>query len=303
MSNQWTRERIIRHLVERQEKGLSLNAGRDGVDSLLYQAARRIFGSWRIAIQAAGIAPERVLTWDRWPPAKILMIIRRLAQRDRPLSGAEMERRYGSMMSAARRFYGSWTKAVLAAGVDPTRLQRVVPWNQDRVIEGILTRTLRNESLVPGHIEPRSLVVAGERLFGSWAAAVTAAGLDPKAILSPPARARGPRPPRVRAARVKPLHQPHQLWTKDLVIAAIQERVRKRLDLNARAMAREDCALYRAGRRHLKTWCNALREAGLDPAEHQLARRRKDPSPTPAAETASLRPSQASEALRPDRPT
>jgi len=302
MRKRWTRERIIRHLLDREAHGLPLHAGRDGVDSLLYQAARRIFGSWRHAIQAAGITPEQVLTWDRWPPAKVLMIIRRLAQRARPLSGAQMEQRYGSMMSAARRFYGSWTKAVLAAGVDPTRLQRVVPWNPDRVIEAILTRTLRNEPLAPGHIEPRSLVMAGERLFGSWAAAVTAAGLDPKVVLSPPARPRGPRRPRVRAAGVKPLHQPHQLWTKDMVIAAIRERVRKHMDLNARAMAREDCGLYRAGRRHLKTWCNALREAGLDPAEHQLVPRRKDQPSIAATDAASHRPSQATDAMRPDRP-
>ena len=132
MRNNWTREQIIRNLLEREAKGLPLTVGGEGVDKSLYAAARRIFGSWRNAIQAAGIAPQQVLTWERWSPGRILVMIRHLARRERPLTTLQMERRYHNIVSAARRHFGSWNKAVLAAGVKPTKLLRVIQERQVR---------------------------------------------------------------------------------------------------------------------------------------------------------------------------
>jgi len=107
MRNQWTRERIIRHLLDREAKGLPLTVGGQGVDKLMYMASRRIFGSWRNAIQAAGIAPRRVLTWERWSPPRILVMIRHLSRRNRPLTTDQIELRYDNLVSAARRHFGS----------------------------------------------------------------------------------------------------------------------------------------------------------------------------------------------------
>ena len=297
MRNQWTRERIIRYLVEHEAKGLPWTVGGKGVDNLMYQAARRIFGSWRNAVHAAGIAPERVLAAERWSPAKIFMIIRHLAQRPRPLNSVRMEQRYSSMMSAARRLFGSWTKAVLAAGVDPTRLQRVVPWNRERVVEAILTRALRNEPLAARFVKPRSLVHAGQRFFGSWAAAVTAAGLDPQVAMLPRGRPRQLQAARIAAPATQSPHKPRQRWTKELVIAAIHVRLREQRPMNAVALAREDGPLYCAARRHLRSWSNALLAAGLDPA----AFRRSPPGETPTSGTGA-RESQAVDVVRPERP-
>ncbi len=302
MGNQWTRERIIRHLLDREAEGKRLTVGGEGVDLRLYNAARRIFGSWRNAVKAAGIAPERVLPWERWTPARILTIIRHLAQREPPITLAQKDRRYSNVVSAARRHFGSWSKAVMAAGVDPTRLRRVVPWNQERVIESILIRALRNESLVSRFVEPRSLVEAAQRLYGSWAAAVTAAGLDPKVTVLPPRPNRRSRPARSAAPSIPLPHKPRQLWTKEMVIAAIQARLRSGQSMRPRALAREDSGLYGAARRHLKTWCNALHEAGLDPDEYHAQLRKKDPSAVSDASEPQGRPSQGNDGMRPDRP-
>lgn len=304
MRNHWTREAIIRHLLERESKGLPLTVGGEGVDKSLYGSARRIFGSWRNAIQAAGIAPQQVLTWERWSPARILVMIRHLARRDRPLTTDQMERRYHNLVSAARRHFGSWTKAALAAGVEPTRLQRVVPWTPERVIEAILTRALRNESLVARLVEPRSLVEAGQRFFGGWSAAVTTAGLDPALIVLAPRPNKRGRPPKARAARPKPTRKPQQHWTKERVIAAIQARLREQQPMHSTAIARDDQRLYDAMRRHLRNWSEAMRAAGLDPS---LYRRGPTPPPSPSSQSGPKEPvsrqSQPNETLRPDRPT
>ena len=302
MRNKWTRERIIRHIVEREAKGLPLTVGGDGIDLLMYEAARRIFGSWRNAVQAAGIAPRRVLTWERWSPAKILMMIRHLAQRKRPLTVVQMERRYGNMVSAARRHFGSWSKAVLAAGVDPTRLQRVVRWNRERVIEAILTRALRNESLVARLVAPRSLVDAAQRFFGSWAEAVTAAGLDVKVTVLPPRRTKEPRPARALAPRTRSPRKARQTWTKEMVIAAIHARLQDHKRINAASVDCEDHELYLAARRRFDIWSNTLLAAGLDPAEYRIAHRRKKQPATPSTGESLASESQGNNAPRPDRP-
>lgn len=304
MRKHWTRENIIRALVEREAQGLSLTiGGEQGVNKSLYASARRIFGSWRNAIQAAGIAPQQVLTSERWSPARILVTIRNLAKRDRPLTAEQMERRYPNLVSSARRHFGSWTKAVVAAGVEPTKLQRVVPWSPERVIEAILTRALRNQSLVARLVEPRSMVEAGQRFFGRWSAAVAAAGLDPAQTVLAPRRNKRGRSAKARAVRPKPSRKPREHWTKERVIAALHDRLREQKPMHSTAIARDDQRLYDAIRRHLRNWSEAMRAAGLDPALYRCG---PTASPSPSADVDPRNPvsrqSQANDTLRPDRP-
>lgn len=302
MRNHWTRETVIRHLVERQAQGLPLTVGANGVGLSMYGSARRIFGSWRNAIQAAGIAPQHVMTWERWSPARILVMIRHLARRKRPLSARQVDRQYHRLVTAARRHFGTWTKAMLAAGVDPTKLQKVINWNPERVVETILMRALRNESLVARLVEPHSLVEAGNRFFGGWQAAITAAGLDPALTVMPPrlntrSGVAKSRPPRTKSTRT-----PARRWTKELVVTAILDRVRDQKRVNAAALKREDYCMYQAMRRLMGNWHEAMREAGLDPKAYRCGSAGIPPSTEAGQRDSVARQSQADGALRPDRP-
>jgi hypothetical protein len=299
MHSKWTRERIIRQILECEAAGFSLTVGEQGVSQALYQAGTRIFGSWRNALRAAGISPIRGNCGERWPPARILMIIRNLSRRHRLLTTTQLERRYGSMLAAARRLFGSWYNAVLAAGVEPTKLRLIVPWNRERIVEAILTRALRNESLRVRFTQPRSLVEAGRRCFGSWAAALKAAGLDPKVIAVQPADSRpGHAAATAPTIGAESVHRPRQRWTKETVIAAIQARpcLQKPLKTHAR-----DRALYRAATRHFSTWSNALLVAGLDPDDHQRPARCKERFETAATPDGPGKTSQPDDSVQPDR--
>ncbi len=269
----WTREHIIRRILECDAEGFPLTVGKPGVSHSLYQAGSRVFGSWRNALQAAGIPPERGNCVEKWPPARILTIIRSLSQRRKPLLMTQLEDRYGSMLSAARRHFGSWSKAVLASGVDPAKLRRVVPWTRERIIEAILTRALRNESLAVRSTQPRSLVEAGRRVFGSWSAALEVAGLDPHVVAlrtdTTPRCIRATTPTTSGERR-----RPAKSWTKAAIIAAIKMRLADQKPLFATAIIREDTALYRAARRHFKNWRNALLAADLCPDDHRRFPRR-----------------------------
>jgi len=176
----WTREKIIREILRRESAGQPLDVGgRDPVEYSLYNAAARVFGSWRNAVMAAGISPDKARVRDPWPPPRILASIRSLARRKRPLRPTELKRRYYSLLAAARRCFGSWPKAVVAAGVDPQKLKRVGPWTKDRIVEAILKRALHSQPLNSHAVRPKSLVEAGARAFGSWGAALEAAGIKP----------------------------------------------------------------------------------------------------------------------------
>lgn len=189
----WTREKIIREILRRESEGMALDLGGDDpVGSSLYQAASRVFGSWCNAVVAAGISPDKARAHEYWPPARVLSGIRSLARRKRPLRPTELKRRYRALLNAARRCFGSWRKAVVAAGIDPARLRPSATWTKERIIEAILKRALLNEPLNSHAVEPKSLVNAGTSAFGSWGSALAAAGINPNEVVRRPRNSRSP---------------------------------------------------------------------------------------------------------------
>jgi hypothetical protein len=260
----WTREQIIRAILKREAAGLPLSTGGDqGVDSTLYQAGARVFGSWRNAVMAAGIPPNRVFAHDRWPPARILAAIRTLARKGRPRRN-ELQRRNASLVQAAARTYGSWPKAVIAAGVDPIKFRRVPPWTKDRIIEAILVRVLKNEPLGSTTVRPESLAEAAARFFGSWGSALAAAGLDPKRYMRD-----SPYAGLAAIGEDAAAGRPPQRWSREAVCQAILARLRKQRSMNASAVRIDDKSLYWGSKKRFGSWRDALRAAGLNPEEFQ----------------------------------
>ncbi len=253
----WTREEIIRHILSRESSNLPLSLGGETpVEQSLYQAATRIFGTWRNAVMAAGITPNKAGADDRWPATRVVAAIRALSRRRRPPRAHELKKQYGSLVRAARRVFGSWSKAIAIAGVDPLKLRASPPWTKDRIIEAILMRALRNESLRSHSVRPKSLSSAGIRVFGSWGQALAAAGLDPKRYVPGcwATKNSGPYP------------------TNESVLQAVQTRLQERRLINALAVYREDRPLYRTAQRLFGNWRNTLAAAGLNPQEFRGSR-------------------------------
>lgn len=241
----WTRERIIRDILRRESEQLPLTSAssESGVDHAMYQAASRIFGSWKNAVIAAGLPASQSRASTEWTPARIKKLIRSLARRKRPLAVRELKDRYGHFVAAARRHFGSWSKAVVAAGIDPQRMKREPSWSRERVIEEILTRTLRNETLQRQLIQPRSLAEAGTRIFGSWKAALTAAGVEitglTEGIATPPMSPITQANPGVivqMGMKSAEKHRPQTPWSDSQILTAIKERLHTQQPLYATAV-------------------------------------------------------------------
>lgn len=185
----WSRERIIEEIERLQKEGYSLSTrsmaelGFSGMVTTSYKP--EFFGSWRKAIEAAGFNPREVCRRRRkWTAEAILERIRQLHTEGEDLShsAAKRKHQYLVVVAISPRFFGSWRAAVEAAGIDYQEVSKHEYWSRERIVQRISKLHADGESL--SHEEAKrshgALVSAASspRYFGSWGAAVSAAGLD-----------------------------------------------------------------------------------------------------------------------------
>lgn len=180
---QWSREAIIRHLLQMEAEGRPLyvaDVARE--DSGFAAAARLWFGSWANALKAAGIDPAR---WTkripRWTKDQVVQTIREIYARCGAVNHAAVGR--NSVSRAGVALFGNWDNALKAAGLDPATIRRWrKPWTRETLIQEIRRKAQAGEPLNARDVSPNCIRRPAGRLFGSWDAALTAAGLDPSTI-------------------------------------------------------------------------------------------------------------------------
>jgi hypothetical protein len=182
------------------------------------------------------------------PPAvfrrQLLVEIRRRAKAGHPLnSGAN---RGDWVYAAAVRFFGSWGAAVEKAGFTYATI-RLRDLDPEQVLGRICDLAAAGDLLVAG--QHPLLRAAAVRHFGSWAAAVQAAGCE--------------LPDR-------------RTWTREKVIDQIQDDLRRGLPVTTMAVLRRNEPLYGAGRREFGSWAATL--AAVDPRLLPLRWRRSEPT-------------------------
>jgi hypothetical protein len=196
----------------------------------LYCGAFRHFGSWRNALRAAGINAATVERRREWDKAKIVARLRELCSQRRSLRQTVVSRYDSGFCRAVCLNFGSWCNALVAAEINPESICRDPQWDRSCIIEAILLRVVRGEALGSTTVRPRTLRSAAVREFGSWAAALTAAGLEPAHYL------------RQRAVAQK--ERKKGGWSKDRVRKAILQRHALGLPLYGNAVLRDDRTLF-----------------------------------------------------------
>ncbi len=85
---------------------------------ILYLKARKLFGSWKKAIEACGIDYEKTRNHKKWSREKIVKGIKELYLKGHSLRLKDL-RKEGmiSIISAAQYHFGSWRKAAEYSGV------------------------------------------------------------------------------------------------------------------------------------------------------------------------------------------
>jgi len=114
----WTDVKVADEIRRMHRAGRSLRRGQVPVN--VYEAGRRLFGTWEAAVTHAGFVYEEASGVRRWDQDTVIAAIKKLAERGSPLSSSYVLEHHPALFSAAiKRFGRSWGAALRAAGFDP----------------------------------------------------------------------------------------------------------------------------------------------------------------------------------------
>lgn len=185
----------------------------------------------------------------KWTRERVLTTIRQLDRQGECLSTRRMAQLgYSGMVTTTYKegYFGGWRNALRAAGLDPAQAsRRQTKWTRERIIEHIRELHSRGDDLSHSAAKRRHqylVVVAGDpRFFGSWKAAIEAAGFDYERICK------------------------HRSWTRAKIVEQIRELYRRGEHLSHEAVKRRYGSLVSAAssKRYFGSWERAIRAAGL----------------------------------------
>ena len=139
------------------------------------------------------------------------------------------------------RLFGSWDRALHAAGLDADEVNRYRKWNKDTIVFELRGRAKDHEPLNSGAVQrdDPGLHAAAVRHFSSYDAALRAARLDPGSV-----RAR-------------------RSWTEGDVLKGLKAARREGSHLSDSAVRRENPSLYGAAVRLFGSFTAARAAAGI----------------------------------------
>ena len=184
----WTKKLIIDELHGLHARGADLSYARAEDEHLhILRAATWHFGSWRLALEAAGLDADALARYQKWSRERIVERIRELHAQGHDLSWRAVSTRLDPALAAAAlrpNGFRSWREAIAASGLDIDEIARYGHWSPERIVAELRARhhSSRALSSKAAQIENPSLFCAARRRFGSWDAALEAAGLDASAI-------------------------------------------------------------------------------------------------------------------------
>ncbi|MBS3821604.1 MAG: hypothetical protein KGY81_07570 [Phycisphaerae bacterium] len=240
----WTRQRVIREIRQLGDRGAPLNSKSvKRIDQPLTQAARKLWGSWDRALLTAGYDPEEFRCLRRpWTRKEVIEALRHHVAAGGRIIADDLRPR--SLGAACRRLFGSFDRALQAAGIDEPP-DKPEGWSAEAIVACIRARCAagqRVNCMAVVKTDPR-LYDAGRRYHGSWDAALRAAGLDPD---------------QVRVARYP--------WTRGRIIEELRRRVAQGVPPRSVSAIRP-IPLVHACRRIFGSCEAAAKAAGVDPAK------------------------------------
>ena len=154
-------------------------------DGALLRSVRLHFASFAMACRAARVAlarraPRSVLRRPGavWSRARVVRELRRLDAEGASTGWAElMQRGPAGLVGAAAAYAGGLQRARAAAGIARPGRRRRARWDHAAIVGAIAERARAGLALASSKA-PQRLVAAARWHFGSWEAALAAAGID-----------------------------------------------------------------------------------------------------------------------------
>ncbi|MCC6446178.1 MAG: hypothetical protein IT210_22340 [Armatimonadetes bacterium] len=186
----WSKERILEEIQYLNGLGKDLSHSRvQTTNPKLTSAAIRYFGSWKNAVEAAGVdydtirehsEEQRAQKVSKWSQERIVEEILSLRQTGEDLRASVIEKKYPALFSSASRYFGGWQEAIASARIDYVEVkesakeikQRNRLWSRLLILDRLSEMVLEGENLAPANIQAKypALYQTAVTHFGSWAA-------------------------------------------------------------------------------------------------------------------------------------
>ena len=154
-------------------------------------AARAVhhFGSWTRALHACGIDPKAHSRNPYWTRERIIRVIKLARRASVDLTWSEVVARRDELARAAfaairKRNFGSWSRALQAAGVDADLERKHARWDRQTIAFELRLRHAERDPMNSAAVQRDlpALHAAALRHFGSFDAALRAARVDPDKV-------------------------------------------------------------------------------------------------------------------------
>jgi hypothetical protein len=247
LAHRWSREILIAELQRLHHAGVRITdteLAKDYGDVL--GAIRNYFSGMSAARRAARIpepAPLIAKKRQRWDEARVVAEIEELDRSGESLAASKVPL---PLLKAGKRYFGSWSAALEAAGIDPKGVQLVRgAYSEEELLEILRTMAKNNPDMQFGELWEYGFINAIMRIFGDVETA-----LERAKIRNWPVRQRG------------------KTMSRGDVIAAIRGREREGEATYRDVVIEEDHLLWHSAMVHFGSWLAAAEAAGVDLTDH-----------------------------------
>lgn len=265
----------------------------------LHELACHFYGTWGKAQEAASVQRGAPASSRFWSQDLIIKSIQALYESGHPLTVSSIwrdrsrktakvlkkivgRRTTGSSLhDASRRFFCTWDRALVAAGVDVLCIKEKPFWTKEKILGAILFLKDNRIPLNPASLQQNrdkkitkliekrfgkgkpgsSLYEAGYRIFGTWRRAIEQSGLDPRDHFLD----RFQWDKRSVAKIIKALHKAKIPLNGGSISRNISVGANS-IVLKASGRTVQARRIYSLGRKHLGSWDGSLRHSGLEPS-------------------------------------
>jgi hypothetical protein len=243
----WNKHEILREIRRLHKNGsdLSYNGLSQSKQSLVSAAAYH-FGSYRRAVEQAGIDYATILRRPRWTRARIIALIKAAKKRGDDLYWSAVTHRRDELGKAAfaalqPRLFRTWRRALQAAGLNAEEISQYRRWDRRSIVSELKSRAKDGQPLSSGSLQDSDpgLHAAAVRHFTEYDLALKAAGLDPAKF------------------------RKRRSWNRQEVLKTIKHASKNGTSLADSRVRREYPALYGAAIRIFGTFTEARRLAGV----------------------------------------
>lgn len=250
----WSAQLVTDKIKALHKSGSRLDTtyAKKNLRSLLW-ASNRYHGSWRTAVESAGVDYDFVMLIAKrtsWDKKRIKREILELHAQGEPLNSNHAQTKHPKLYMAAVKKLGSWEKAITDAGLDYFNFRKVPPHRartKARVIQDIQQRIEDGLPLNGGVVSKKAGALANAAKVAfpgkkSWERALIAAGVDPDS-----------------------LEDSRVIWDKEAVQDAIRRRHHQKLPLYKFYLDKHKLGgLTGAGERIFGSWRKAVESCDID---------------------------------------